>query len=81
MERHEANIWLAKEEVCIWKPFKMIVRTRPITSEPIQEIRAATIWTLQVSNEHVQIFTACLVDIQKGLQQKVYKDPAQHAPT
>ena len=58
----------------------MIVKTRPIISEPIWEIHAATIQTLQASNEPVQIFTASLVDIQKALQQKVYKDPVQHAP-
>jgi len=80
MERHDASIRPAKEEVCIRKPFKMIVKTRPITSEPIQEIRATTIRTLQASDEPVQIFTVSLVDIQKALQQKVYKDPAQHAP-
>src|SRR4051794_14787232 len=57
----------------------MIVKTRPITLEPIREIRAATIRTLQASDEPVQIFTASLVDIHKALQQKVYKDPAQHA--
>ena len=80
MERHDASIRPAKGEVCIRKPFKMIVKTQPITSEPIREIHAATIRTLQASDEPVQIFTASLVDIQKALQQKVYKDPAQHAP-
>ena len=80
MERHDASIRPAKDEVCIRKPFKMIVKTRPIISEPIREIQAATIRTLQASDEPVQIFTASLVDIQKALQQKVYKDPAQHAP-
>ena len=44
------------------------------------EIQAATIRTLQTSDEHVQIFTASLVDIQKALQEKVYKDPVQYAP-
>ena len=64
MERHDASIRPAKGEVCIWKPFKMIVKTQPITSEPIWEIYAATLRTLQASDEHVQIFTASLVDIQ-----------------
>jgi len=80
MERHDASIRPAKDEVCIRKPFKMIVKTQPIISEPIREIQAATIRTLQASDEPIQIFTASLVDIQKALQQKVYKDPAQHAP-
>jgi hypothetical protein len=53
MERHDASIRPAKDEVCIQKPFKMIVKTRPITSEPIREIRAATIRTLQASDEPV----------------------------
>lgn len=75
-----ASIRPAKEEVCIRKPFKIIVKTRPITSESIQEIRASMIQTLQESDESVQIFSASLLDIQKALQQKVYKDPAQHAP-
>jgi hypothetical protein len=80
MERHDASIRPAKEEVCIRKPFKMIVKTRPIASEPIQEIRASTIRSLQANDEPVQIFSVTLVDIQKALQQKVYRDPAQHAP-
>ena len=80
MARHDASIQHAKGEVCIRKPFKMIVKTQPITSEPIPKIFAATIRTLQASDELVQIFTASLVDIQKALHQKVYKDHAQHAP-
>lgn len=80
MERHDASVRPAKEEVCIRKPFKMIVKTRPITLEPMQEIRASVIQTLQRSGEPVEVFSASLVDIQKALQQKVYRDPAQHAP-
>ena len=38
MERHDASIWPAKDDVCIRKPFKMIVKTQPIISELIRKI-------------------------------------------
>ena len=43
MERHDVNIRPAKGQVCIRKPFKIIVKSRAITSESIEEIRAKTI--------------------------------------
>ena len=80
MERHDVNIRPAKGQVCIRKPFKIIVKSRAITSESIEEIRAKTIQALQASNEVVQIFSVSLADIQKALTRKEYRDPAQYAP-
>ena len=37
MERYDTNIRSAKEEVCIWKPFKMIVKTRAIMLEQFRK--------------------------------------------
>ena len=42
--------------------------------------RAKTIQALQVSNEVVQIFSVSLVNIQKALTLKEYRDPTQYAP-
>ena len=56
------------------------MKSRAITSESIEEIRAKTIQALQASNEVMQIFSVSLADIQKALIQKKYKDPAQYAP-
>ena len=80
MERHDVSIQPAKGQVCIRKPFKIIVKSRAITSESIEEIRAKTIQALQASNEVVQIFSVSLADIQKALTRKEYRDPAQYAP-
>ena len=80
MERHDVSIRPAKGQICIRKPFKIIVKSRAITSESIEEIRAKTIQALQASNEVVQIFSVSLADIQKALTRKEYKDPAQYAP-
>ena len=79
MERHDVSIRPAKGQVCIRKPFKIIVKSRAITSESIEEIRAKTIQALQASNEVVQIFSVSLADIQKALTWKEYRDPAQYA--
>ena len=38
MERHDVSIRPAKGQVCIRKPFKIIVKSRAITSESIEEI-------------------------------------------
>ena len=46
MERHDASIRPAKQEIFIRKPFKMIVKTQPIRLEPIREIRAAALQAL-----------------------------------
>ena len=43
MERHDVSIRPAKGQVCIRKPFKVIVKSRAITSESIEEIRAKII--------------------------------------
>ena len=51
------------------------MKSRAITSESIEEIRAKTI---QASNEVVQIFSVSLADIQKALTRKEYRDPAQY---
>ena len=80
MERHDVNIRPAKGQVCIRKAFKIIVKSRAITLESIEEIRAKTIQALQASNEVVQIFSVSLVDIQKALTRKEYRDPAQYTP-
>ena len=80
MERHDVSIRPAKGQVCIRKPFKIIVKSRAITSESIKEICAKTIQALQASNEVVQIFSIILADIQKALTWKEYRDPAQYAP-
>ena len=56
------------------------MKSRAITLELIEEIRAKTIQALQASNEVVQIFSVSLADIQKALTQKEYRDPAQYAP-
>ena len=80
MEQHDVSIRPAKGQVCIRKPFKIIVKLRAITSESIEEIRAKTIQALQASNEVVQIFSVSLANIQKALTQKEYRDPAQYAP-
>ena len=80
MERHDVSIRPAKGQVCIRKPFKIIVKSRAITSESIEEIRAKTIQALQASNEVVQIFSVSLANIQKALTQKEYRDPTQYAP-
>ena len=56
------------------------MKSRAITSESIEEIRAKTIQALQASNEVVQIFSVNLADIQKALTRKEYRDPAQYAP-
>ena len=53
MERHDVSIRPAKGQVCIRKLFKIIVKSRVITSESIEEIRAKIIQALQVSNEVV----------------------------
>ena len=79
MERHDVSIRPAKGQVCIRKPFKIIVKSRAITSESIEEIRAKTIQALQASNEVMQIFSVSLANIQKALTQKEYRDPAQYA--
>ena len=55
------------------------MKSRAITSESIEEIRAKTIQALQASNEVVQIFSVSLADIQKVLIRKEYRDPAQYA--
>ena len=70
MERHDVSIRPAKGQVCIRKPFKIIVKSRAITSESIEKIRAKTIQALQTSNEVVQIFSISLADIQKTLTRK-----------
>ena len=80
MERHDVSIRPVKGQVCIRKPFKIIVKSRAITSESIEEIRAKTIQAFQASNEIVQIFSVSLADIQKALTRKEYRDPAQYAP-
>ena len=79
MERHDVSIRPAKGQICIRKPFKIIVKSRAITSESIEKIRAKTIQALQVSNEVVQIFSISLADIQKALTWKEYRDPTQYA--
>ena len=56
------------------------MKSRAITSESIEEIRAKTIQALQASNEVVQIFSVSLADIQKALTRKEYRDLAQYAP-
>ena len=59
------------------------MKSRVITSESIEEIRAKTIQALQAlqaSNEVVQIFSVSLADIQKALTRKEYRDPVQYAP-
>ena len=56
------------------------MKSRAITSESIEEIRAKIIQALQASNEVVQIFSVSLADIQKALTQKEYRDLAQYAP-
>ena len=76
MERHDVSIRPAKGQVCIQKPFKIIVKSRAITLESIEEIRAKTIQALQASNEVVQIFSVSLANIQKALTQKENRDPA-----
>ena len=53
MERHDVSIRSAKGQVCIQKPFKIILKSRAITSESIEEIRSKTIQALQASNEVV----------------------------
>ena len=53
MERRDVSIRPAKRQVCIRKPFKMIVKSRAIISESIEEIRTKTIQALQASNEVV----------------------------
>ena len=80
MERHDVSIRPAKGQVCIRKPFKIIVKSRAISSESIEEIRAKTIQALQASNEVVQIFSVSLADIPKALTRKEYRDPIQYAP-
>ena len=80
MERHDVSIRSAKRQVCIRKPFKIIVKSRAITSESIEKIRVKTIQALQTSNEVVQIFNVSLADIQKALTRKEYRDPAQYVP-
>ena len=80
MERHDVNIRPAKGQVCIRKPFKIIVKLRAITSESIEEIHAKTIQALRASNEAMQIFSVSLADNQKALTRKEYRDPAQYAP-
>ena len=80
MERPDVSIRPAKGQVCIQKPFKIIVKSRAITSESIEEICVKTIQALQASNEVVQIFSVSLADIQKALTWKEYRDPAQYAP-
>ena len=80
MERHDVSIRPAKEQVCIQKPFKVIVKLRAITSESIEEIHAKTIQALQANNEVVQIFSVSLADIQNTLTRKEYRDIAQYAP-
>ena len=80
MERHDVSIRPAKGQVCIRKLFKIIVKSRAITSESIEEICVKTIQALQASNEVVQIFSVSLADIQKALTRKEYRDPAQYAP-
>ena len=80
MERHDVSIRPAKGQVCIQKPFKIIVKSRAITSESIEEIRANIIQALQASNEVVQIFSVSLADIQKSLIRKEYRDHVQYAP-
>ena len=79
MERHDVSIPPAKGHVYIRKPFKIIVKSRAITSESIEEIRTKTIQAFQASNEVVQIFSVSLADIQKALTRKEYRDPAQYA--
>ena len=79
MERHDVSIRPAKGQVCIRKPFKIIVKSRAITSESIEEIHAKTIQALQASNKVVQIFSVSLANIQKALTRKEYRDPAQYA--
>ena len=79
MERHDVSIRPAKGQVCIRKFFKIIVKSRAITSESIEEIHVKTIQALQASNEVVQIFSVSLADIQKALTQKEYRDPTQYA--
>ena len=56
------------------------MKSRAITSESIEKIRAKTIQVFQASNEVVQIFSVSLADIQKALTRKEYRDPAQYAP-
>ena len=80
MERHDVSIRPTKWQVCIRKPFNIIVKSRAITSESIEEIRAKTIQALQASNEVVHIFSVTLADIQKALTQKEYRDPTQYTP-
>ena len=80
MERHDVSIRPAKGQVCIQKPFKIIVKSRAITLESIEEIRTKTIQALQTSNEVVQIFSVSLADIQKALTRKECRDPAQYPP-
>ena len=46
MERHDVSIRPAKGQVCIQKPFKIIVKSRAIISKSIEEIRAKTIQAL-----------------------------------
>ena len=80
MKRHDVSIRQVNGQVFIRKPFKIIVKSRVITSESIEEIRGKTIQALQASNEVVQIFSVSLADIQKALTRKEYRDPAQYAP-
>ena len=80
MERYDVSIRPAKGQVCIRKPFKIIMKSRAITSKSIEEIRAKTIQALQARNEVVQIFNVSLADIQKALTRKEYRDLAQYAP-
>ena len=54
------------------------MKSQAITSKSIEEIRAKTIQALQASNEVVQIFSVSLVDIQKALTRKEYRDPTQY---
>ena len=55
------------------------MKSRAITSESIEEIYAKTIQAFQASNEAVQIFSVSLVNIQKALMRKEYRDHAQYA--
>ena len=80
MKRYDVSIRPAKGHVYIRKPFKIIVKSRAITSESIEEICSKTIQALQASNEVVQIFSVSLADIQKALTWKEYRDPAQYDP-
>ena len=63
-----------------FKSLSRFVKSRTITSESIEKIRAKIIQALQASNEVVQIFSVSLADIQKVLTRKEYRDPAQYDP-